>query len=69
VVTVNVSGDGDTDLDLYVYDDGGRLIVFDEEMDDQPMVTFEVYRSSTFTIKVKNRGRVYNEYRIWTAIR
>lgn len=69
VVTVNVSGDGDTDLDLYVYDDGGRLIVSDEELDDQPVVSFEVYRSSKFTIKVKNRGRVYNEYQIWTSIR
>lgn len=68
-ITVRVNGDGDTDLDLYVYDDGGRLIVFDEDADDYPMVTFNVLRSSRFTIQVRNLGRVYNEYSISTSVR
>lgn len=69
LVTIAVEGDGDTDLDLYVYDDGGRLIASDRDPDDFAVVEFRVLRSSNFTIEVKNLGRVYNAYRISTSIR
>jgi hypothetical protein len=68
-ITVRVNGDGDTDLDLYVFDDNGRLIVFDEDPDDFPVVTFTVLRSSRFTVEVRNLGHVYNRYSISTTIR
>jgi hypothetical protein len=64
--SVGVSGDGDTDLDLYVYDDQGRLISKDDGPSDECRTRMIVYRTSRFTIKVVNRGSLYNEFDIWT---
>jgi hypothetical protein len=68
-ITVTVDGDGDTDLDLYVLDGNGRVIVSDEDATDYCVVRFTVTRSGYFTVKVRNLGSVYNEYRISTSIR
>jgi len=62
VAVVGLTGDGDTDLDLYVYDANGNLVVYNENDHDDAMVRFVPRRTQTFTIKVVNRGRVYNEY-------
>lgn len=61
---VIVSGDGDTDLDLYVYDENGNLIVSDTSYSDQCAVTFQPRWTGWFRIVVKNRGSVYNRYEI-----
>lgn len=61
-----VCGDGDTDLDLYVYNQAGQLIAWDERYGDDCYVAFIPYRQETFTIMVKNRGRVWNRYQIAT---
>jgi len=61
---VTVSGDGDTDLDLYVYDEKGNLIAQDEDLSDQAVVYFAPRWTGRFTIRVVNRGSVYNRYTI-----
>ena len=60
--TVAISGDGDTDLDLYVYDENGNLVASDLGSSDQAVVTFTPAWTGGFRIEVKNRGYVYNEY-------
>ena len=65
-VRIAIAGDGDTDLDLYVYDSEG-LVVSDIGITDRAVVSFDVYRSGTFTVRVVNRGNVYNNYAICRA--
>lgn len=59
---VTVIGDGDTDLDLYVYDENGNLIDKDVDYSDDCVVTFTPRWTGVFVIKVVNRGNVYNSY-------
>lgn len=63
---IAVIGDGDTDLDLYVYDEFGNLIESDDDSTDQCYVTFFPRRTGRFTIRIVNRGSVYNRYAIVT---
>lgn len=62
IARVVVSGDGDTDLDLYVYDENGNLITSDTDYTDQCVCTFSPRWTGPFIIKIVNRGRVYNHY-------
>lgn len=59
---VTVVGDGDTDLDLYVYDSNGNLIVKDDDYTDNCVVSWTPKWTGKFKIKVMNRGPVYNRY-------
>jgi hypothetical protein len=61
-----VSGDGDTDLDLYVYDANGNLITYSEDYSDDCYVSWVPKWTGAYTIKIVNRGRVYNRYVIAT---
>lgn len=61
-VDIELEGDGDTDLDVYIYDAYGNLIAYSENDGDFEFLDLEIYRSETFTIKVVNRGSVYNNY-------
>lgn len=61
-----VSGDGDSDLDLYVYDEYGHLVGKDDDDSDDCLVVFTPRWTGTFTIKVVNRGGYGNKYRIGT---
>ena len=63
---VCVSGDGDTDLDLYVYDENGNLIESDTDYTDECAVRWVPAWTGTFIIKIVNRGALYNNYVIWT---
>lgn len=63
---VGVSGDGDTDLDLYVYDENGNLICSDEDSSDAMYCSWTPSWTGSFTIKIKNLGDVYNEYVLMT---
>jgi hypothetical protein len=56
-----ISGDGDTDLDLYVYD-GNGLAVKAESYGDDEVVNLTIYNSGYFIVRVTNRGKVYNDY-------
>jgi hypothetical protein len=53
---VGVIGDGDTDLDLYVYDPLGRLVGYDDDPTDDCLVRFFAQMTGTYTIKVVNRS-------------
>ncbi|MDO4557068.1 MAG: hypothetical protein Q4B70_18310 [Lachnospiraceae bacterium] len=57
-----VSGDGDTDLDLYVYDSNGNLIVKDDDYTDDCYVRWIPAWTGNFIVKIVNRGPVYNNY-------
>jgi hypothetical protein len=61
---ITVSGDGDSDLDVYVYDELGNLIASDEDGSDQCLVAFTPRWTGRFTIRVVNRGLLPNLYTI-----
>lgn len=63
---VTVDGNGDTDLDLYIYDENGRLVGKDDDGTDFCIVTFNPRWTGPFTVVVRNRGNVYNQYRLRT---
>lgn len=63
---VTVIGDGDTDLDLYIYDMNGNLIVQDIDGTDQCVVVFYPSVTKTYRIVVRNYGNVYNDFSIGT---
>lgn len=63
---IDLSGDGDTDLDLYVYDSNGRLICAGESYYDDEFCSWRQYRPETLYVKVKNLGGVYNVYDLCT---
>lgn len=66
VAEVAVLGDGDTDLDLYVYDGNGNLITSDTDYTDQCICRWVPAWTGVFTIRIVNRGALYNEYVILT---
>jgi hypothetical protein len=55
-------GDGDTDLDLFVYDENGNLIAIGESYSDVEAVGFTPLWTGTFIIEVHNLGSVYNDF-------
>ena len=61
-----VSGDGDTDLDLYVYDSNGNLIAKDTDYSDDCYVRWIPAWTGRYTIRIVNRGLVYNRFVILT---
>jgi hypothetical protein len=61
---VVVMGDGDTDLDLLIYDENGNLIVKDDGRSDQCLVSWVPRWTGNFRIHVRNLGIVYNKYSI-----
>ncbi len=63
-VGVWVFGDGDTNLDLYVYDPYGRLLGQDRDDLFGAWVDFTASYTGAYTIQVVNRGSVYNDYDI-----
>ena len=63
---VAIVGDGDTDLDLYIYDENGNLVASDLGSTDSAYVSWTPKWTGAFRIEVKNRGSVYNEYAIVT---
>lgn len=61
---VVVNGDGDTDLDLYVYDAGtGRLLGRDDDYTDYCIVS-GYSDTGRIIVRIVNRGGVYNEYEL-----
>ena len=59
---VVVGGDGDTILDLFVYDENGNLVDSDACQHDRCVATWTPKWTGNFYIQVHNRGDVYNEY-------
>ena len=50
-----------TDLDLFVYDAAGNLIVASEGLTDQESVWVLPFATGRFYIRVRNLGPVYND--------
>ena len=63
---VSVVGDGDTDLDLYIYDENGNLICRDTGYGDWPSCHWWPQWTGQFRIRIENLGRVYNNYTLYT---
>ena len=66
VARAAVSGDGDTRLDLYVYDDNGNLITSQVGPGDDCLASWVPRWTGVFVIKVVNRGLLQNRYVILT---
>jgi hypothetical protein len=62
---VLISGDGDSDLDLYIHDDAGNLVTKGDGLTDDEFVRWMPLRTGQFAIRVKNRG-VANRYTFCT---
>ena len=60
---VLVSGDGDSDLDLYVHDENGNLICKDDDGTDDMVCGWNPRWTGAFSIRVKNLGMA-NQYTI-----
>ena len=64
---VGIQGDGDNDLDLFVYDSYGNLIGKDTDSTDQCYVSWTPKWTATYSIKIKNLGHeVYSNYWLLT---
>ena len=63
---VFIGGDGDTDLDLYVYDENGNLICRDIDPTDYAYCSWHPSWTGDFLVKIENIGEVYNEYTLLT---
>jgi hypothetical protein len=62
LAAIDVIGDGDTDLDCFVYDANGHLIDWDEGVTDQCMLRWSPAWTGAFHLHIRNRGQVYNGY-------
>lgn len=60
--SIRVDGDGDTDLDCYVYNSAGTLVAYDADLTDYCVLDW--YQASTggIRLEIRNLGSVYNEY-------
>jgi len=63
---IAVRGDGDTDLDLYVYDSNGNMVAKDDDYTDRCYVSWVPLWTGRFTVKIVNRGPILNNYRLLT---
>jgi hypothetical protein len=61
---VVADGDGDTDLDCWVYDRFGNLLAQDTDSTDLCIMRFQKPSSGDLTIRVSNLGDVYNRYEL-----
>lgn len=59
---VAIIGDGDTDLDLFIFDSNDNLIASDTNYSDQCYVSWTPRWTGEFFIVVKNYGSVYNQF-------
>ncbi|MDF1752171.1 MAG: hypothetical protein P1U89_05260 [Verrucomicrobiales bacterium] len=61
---IRIVGDGDTDLDAFLYDNNGNLIDSDTDRTDYCVLSVNPLWTGAFRVVVKNHGRVYNCYTI-----
>jgi len=66
LAAVYVEGDGDSDLDLFVYDENGHLIGSDEDMTDACLVRWNPRWTGQFVVVIVNHGPMSNMYKmVW----
>ncbi len=63
---VSVTGDGGTDLDLRIYDEGGNLICSQPDNSDRCYCRWQPLWTGTFRIQITNHGSVSNNYTLRT---
>ena len=61
-----VDGDGDTDLDIFIYDQNGYLVAYDDDYSDYCVASWRPRWSGVYRVVIVNHGRVYNRYRLST---
>lgn len=61
-----VRGDGDTDVDLFVYDENGNLVCSDTDSSDNMHCDWTPSWTGNFRVVLDNLGSVYNAYRLET---
>lgn len=61
-----VDGDGDTDLDCFLYDDGDNLIASDDDPTDYCVLSWKPGWTGRFTLHIENTGALWNEYVVTT---
>ena len=62
---ISLQGDGDTCLELRVYDSKGDLVALHTRGNgDRRQVSITPWRTGTYKVKVHNLGCVSNEYRL-----
>jgi hypothetical protein len=59
---IRVDGDGDSDLDAYLYDENGNLIDSDDDSTDLCILDVTPLWIGPFTLRIVNRGSVANLY-------
>jgi hypothetical protein len=59
---IGVLGNGNSDLDLEVFDENGNLIVRDIDYSDQCLVQWTPKWTGQYTVRITNLGRFSNEY-------
>jgi hypothetical protein len=63
---VIISGNGASDLDLYIYDSNGNLISYDEGYSDDAFASWVPRWTGQFTIEVRNCGPRANRFVLYT---
>lgn len=63
---ISVQGDGDSNLDCYIYDGGSNLVDADTNFTDSCDLNWTPSWTSTFYLKIVNRGRSSNRYILFT---
>ena len=66
---VAIHGDGDTDLDLFVYDENGRLVCQAVTTSDREQCGWYPRWTGMFRVEVRNLGRVANRFGIGMSSR
>lgn len=61
---VTISGDGDTDLDLYIYDQNGNEVCRSTANGDDEYCAWNPRWTGAFRVKIKNYGNIYNRFNI-----
>jgi hypothetical protein len=65
-VMVAITGDGVSDLDLFVEDEAGNRVCASTGAGDDEICRWTPRWSGNFRVRVRNLGAVYNEYRLWS---
>lgn len=63
---LSIIGDGDTDLDFYIYDNYGNLVGSDTDYSDEAYFYWTPRRDTEYKVRVVNRGSVYNKFTVVT---
>ena len=66
LAAILVRGDGDTDLDLFVFDSNGNLVQKDTDYTDKCYVSWVPLWTGRYIVKIVNRGPILNNYHLVT---